>query len=295
MRFKARFTKEQGQLLYQIMSSLERIAKGAVIHMSPETFRIAVVTDALAVDAPFGFASLEANEIFDELRIESASSNAILLKIEQLGLLVWAMSSVKQVSGLSQLKLVKRGDRPCLCFEARPDGMTDEGGMAVKVQHDIPIKVLPTSEIKEYMPPAIPPPDVSLRLPKTRIFRSVVEKCNKFGRHMIISGKQNPGSLTLRVEDSMIAIQTYLSPLDPIDLSDPENMNLSADNTRDEGEARIKIDIRKLSAVLNLQHLPWDHAKVYLSENAALLIEIELGIQSVVRFFVPVLEITELE
>ena len=40
------------------------------------------------------------------------------------------------------------GDRPCLCFEARPDGMTDEGGVAVKVLHDILIKVLLTSEIR---------------------------------------------------------------------------------------------------------------------------------------------------
>ena len=64
MRFKARFTKEQGQLLHQIMSSLERIAKGAVIHMSREAFRVAVVTDALAL-APF----LEAAAMGDELRL----------------------------------------------------------------------------------------------------------------------------------------------------------------------------------------------------------------------------------
>ena len=292
MRFKARFTKEQGQLLHQIMSSLERIAKGAVIHMSREAFRVAVVTDALAL-APFGFASLETEEIFEELRIESASNNAILLKIEQLGLLAWAMASVKQVSGLSQLKLVKRGNVPCLCFEARPDGMSDEGGVAMKVQHDIPIAVLPTEHIKEYMPPAIPPPDVALRLPKTRIFRSFVEKSNKFGRNMIISGKQ-AGSLTLRVEDSMIAVQTYLSPLDPIDLTD-EEQNPSSDDADVDNEARVKVDIRKLSSVINLQNLPWDNANIYLSDNAALLIEVRVGIGAVVRFHVPVIEINELE
>ena len=163
----------------------------------------------------------------------------------------------------------------------------------MKVQHDIPISVLPTEHIKEYMPPPIPRPDVALRLPKTRIFRSVVEKCNKFGRHMIISGKQ-AGSLTLRVEDSMIAVQTYLSPLDAIDLTanDPSNDYEDADA---DNEARIKVDIRKLSVVLNLQNLPWDNTNIYLSENAALLIEVRVGIGAIVRFFVPVIEITELE
>ena len=71
MRFKARFTREQGQLLHQIMSSLEKIAKGAVIHISRKALRIMVVTDALNVDAPFGLAEFECDEIFEDLRIES--------------------------------------------------------------------------------------------------------------------------------------------------------------------------------------------------------------------------------
>ena len=98
----------------------------------------------------------------------------------------------------------------------------------------------------------------------------------------------------MRVEDSMIAVQTYLSPLDPIDLTD-EEQNPSSDDADVDNEARVKVDIRKLSSVINLQNLPWDNASIYLSENAALLIEVRVGIGAVVRFHVPVIEINELE
>jgi hypothetical protein len=301
MRFKARFTREQGQLLHQIMSSLEKIAKGAVIHISRKALRIMVVTDALTVDAPFGLAEFECDEIFEDLRIESANDNAILLKIEQLGLLTWAMASVKQATGLSQLKLVKRGDRPCLCFETKPGDMND--GAAVKVQHDIPIRVLHVLELKEYMPPATPPPDVCLELPRSRIFRSVVEKSNKFGRKMIVHGKQ-AGSLALHVEDGMIAVQTYLSPLEPVALVGPNEHDDDDNNHHhfemdelddDAREARVKVDIRKLSQVLNLQSVPWEHALVYLVHNAALSLQVNMDSGAVVRFHIPVISLDDME
>ena len=98
------------------------------------------------------------------------------------------------------------------------------------------------------------------------------------------------------MENSLVSIQTYLSPLDPIDLSRPEDPeDASESGIARVGEARVKLDIRKLSAILNLQNLPWGNAKVYLSENAALLIEMDLARRSVIRFFVPVMEISELE
>ena len=280
MRFKAKITRDQGHMLHQATSSLERIAKGAILHLSKDAFKMSMIVNS--PDVLRGFAELDTKVIFQELRIESQSDNAILLKIDNLHLLTYALSSVKRATGICQIKLVKRGDRPNLCIEARTDGGMDEVG-SESVTQNVPIKVLPVEEVIHYLPPAIPLPNVALQMPnKIKILRSVIEKTSKFDKHMYIGAKQ-AGTMTLRVEDDLVSVQTHISDLLPARLEEVDMPDIH-------NSARVKVDIRKLSVVLGLQHLPWDDANLYFCDNAALYIQVSLTEDGAsLDFFVPVL------
>ena len=284
MRFKAKITRDQGQMLHQVTSSLERIAKGAVLHLSRDAIKVSMVVNS--PDVLRGFAELDAKVIFQELRIESQSDNAILLRIDNLHLLTYALASVKRATGICQIKLVKRGDRPNLCIEAKTDGGIDEMG-SESVTQNVPIKVLPVEEIKHYLPPEMPPPDVALLMPnKMKVLRSVIEKTSKFDKHMYIGAKQ-AGNMTLRVEDDLISVQTHISDLLPARLEEMDMPDI------DNG-ARVKVDIRKLSVVLGLQHLPWDDAYLFMCDNTALYIQVSLSDEGAsLDFYVPVVVMDE--
>ena len=283
MRFKAKITREKGQMLHQVTSSLERIAKGAVLHLSRDAFKVSMIVNS--PDLPRGFAELDTKVLFNDLRIESQSDNAILLRIDNLHLLTYALASVKRATGICQIKLVKRGDRPCLCIEAKTDGGMDDTGMhgGESVTQNVPIRVLPVEEIKHYLPPEIPPPDVALQMPnKIKVLRNVIEKTNKFGKYMYIGANQ-VGNMTLRVEDALISVQTHISDLLPARLEEADMPDI--DNS-----ARVKVDIRKLSVVLGLQHLPWDDAHLFVCDNAALYIQVAFSEEGAsLDFYVPVI------
>ena len=97
---------------------------------------------------------------------------------------------------------------------------------------------------------------------KIKVLRNLIEKTNKFGKYMYIGANQ-VGNMTLRVEDALISVQTHISDLLPARLEEADMPDI--DNS-----ARVKVDIRKLSVVLGLQHLPWDDAHLFVCETLAL-------------------------
>lgn len=117
MRFKAKLRRDNLLSFHSVLSVLDRLGKSIVLYFNEECIRISVVTES--PDSPKIVSELKQTAIFYDYRIESQSSNSILIEID-LESLLRALSSGKQASQ-SQLKLVKRGNRPFLCFESRVD------------------------------------------------------------------------------------------------------------------------------------------------------------------------------
>jgi hypothetical protein len=271
MRFKARIDKEHLITLHTLVSSLERIGTRAAIQICPNFIKISIIFEN--IDAPRCYSEIPTTSLFNECRVESQSENAILFEVG-LNLLGLALTSGKS-SEVCQLKLVKRDGKPCLCFEA-------QASFAVGVLHDIPIKVLPVSDIVYYAPPEVPPPEVALQLPRGRLLRTIVEKMTKFGKTMQIDSSQL-GHLTFRMSQSSITVKTFVNGLVPI-------FTESMDRVRDvDNTASVQIDIRKLSCILSLHNLPWDSAVIYLAHNATLFLELPLLASGTIGFYVPVL------
>eukprot|EP01036_Dinobryon_divergens_P000366 gene366-452_t len=149
MRFRARLSQENVNILIGISNLMERIGKTAVVYLTAEFFRIAVVTDD--PDTPKLFSELKQENMFLDYRIESQSDNTILFEIG-LNHFSRALLSGRNAS-ICLLKLVKRDSKPNLCIETR-----SLEALVVDIVHDLPIKILKPSDIVYYMPPIVPPP-----------------------------------------------------------------------------------------------------------------------------------------
>lgn len=235
MKFRARISKDLLVSFVQILGTFEKIALDAAIFLSPECVRLAVISES--IDNPKCFAELAVGTLFLDYKIESQSENTILFEIS-LQQLSKVLNSGR-FSTQSQLKLVKRDGKPCLCFETK----ADESIMSVDVCHDIPIKLLKSTEVVYYLPPQIPPPSVALDLPRGKLIKTVVDKLNKFSKHIHIVACQ-AGRLVFKVEQATVSIKTMYNGLQPRYVG-------TLDPTRHvNNQVAAKVNLRKLSLVL---------------------------------------------
>jgi HUS1 checkpoint protein len=202
MRFKARITNENLGLLFGVTSTLERIGQTTALYLDQEFVRLAVMTES--PDTPKVYAELRADAVFQDYRIESQSDNTIFFEIE-LDLLSRALSSGKNAP-VCNIKLVKRGLKPCLCLETR--------ALEVEIVHDIPIKIMRASEIVYYRPPPVPPPTVALDLPRGRLMKTIVDRMGKIVKQVQVVAEQS-GRIIFSVDHSSAMIKTYYAGLQP--------------------------------------------------------------------------------
>lgn len=274
MRFKARLLKEKLLMFSSVLHMLERVGTTTVIFLNADNVRLAVVTES--PDSPKVFSEFKQECLFFDYRIESQSNNSILFEIE-ISLLLQALSSGKHAPQCL-LKLVKRGSKPCLCFESRA-----QETMMVAVLHDIPITIMQPNDIVYYLPPDMTPPTISLELPRGKLIRTVIDRMMKISRHLHIDAEQT-GRIVFRVENSTVSVKTYYTGLQPrFEVLDPQG---DANNT-----ASVKVDIRRVSTLFNLERLVWDTAVLYISENEALVLHVTLSPQDsgTLTIYAPVL------
>lgn len=260
MRFKAKISKENLSSLHNVVSSMDRVSHKAALHLSRNSFKISLIVDN--PDTPQCFAELAVTHLFQDYKIDSQSDNAILFEIG-LDHLSWALASGSAAES-AQLKLVKRGTKPCLCFEAYTQSIT-----AIGVTHDIPIRILPPGNLIYYVPPKSPPPHVALKLPRGKTMRSLIHKLNTFSKTMFVTAKQ-AGRLVFRVEHPQVTIKLYCSSLTPFY---PSNLSRVTDSGN---TATVKLDVKKLASILGLTYLPWDDASIFIVHNSTVLISATL-------------------
>lgn len=196
MRFKAKVTKDNVSILISAVTSIMKIGTFAACFLDEENVRLAVMSENL--DQPKVYAELSQQCVFFEYRIESQSENTILFEID-LDLLLLALTSAKNAPSCS-LKLAKRDQKPCLCLETRAS--------EVDIVHDIPIKIMKSSDIVYYQPPEIPDPSVVLELPRGRLMKTVLDRMMKISKQVHITADQT-GRLVFRVDHSSATIQTF--------------------------------------------------------------------------------------
>lgn len=246
MRFRAKITNKNLITLQSIISRLHLLGENSVIYLNEETVKFACACDN--IDSPRCFAELKAMELFSEYRIESQSSNTILFEVNVENF-SRALTSGKSAP-ICQLKLAKRGNKPCLCFEGKA-----MEGLSVDVVHDIPIKILKATEIVYHMPPEVPLPTVALDLPHNKFLRNIVDRFAKMTKHLIVTASQT-GRIVFQVEHGTATVRTFYNGLQPRFEAHLEPA-LHIDNC-----AEVTIDSKKFATVLALCSLPLERATI---------------------------------
>lgn len=244
MKFKARLEKEQVLQLHAVITSLEKIGSRAAILLNPECVKISLINDNL--DSIRCFCELQVNDIFIEYRISSNNENSILLECS-LNFFLQSLGSGKTATECV-LKLVKRGDMPCLCVEAKASG-----GLTVDIVHDIPIKLHKVTDMVHYLPPDVPPPSVALALTRVKLMRSVIDKMSKLARAIQLTAHQ-VGRLAFKV-DGLCRVSSYITGLTPCYEGTPLDVESDRNNI-----ASVMVDNRKLAALFGIAPLLTHHA-----------------------------------
>jgi len=94
------------------------------------------------------------------------------------------------------------------------------------------------------------------------------------------------GRIVLSVSHASAAIKTYYTSMTP-------NFDAGLDEGVDSSNhATVKVDLRKLSQVLNLQYMSYDDAHFYVADNNALLLHVRLGEDAGhITYYVPIVEL----
>lgn len=268
MKFRCKLNKEGLLSLIDISEYIGKMGTNAIILLSETEVKISAFTEG-AIDLPRCFVEISVDRLFHDYKIESQSSNEILFEIDILSL-TRALSSGKNARE-SQLKLVKRNDKPCISFD-----VASASSVAIAVVHDIPIRLFKTSDMINYLPPEIPMPQVGLELPRGRsLLRGIIDRMGKFSKQVGIQAHQQfggaGGRIIFRVEHPSAIIKSAFHALRVATLDGEE---IDPDN-----KASVIVDLKRLSLVLSYtNHFNQTKATLYLSDNACLFIHISLEV-----------------
>lgn len=253
MRFKCQLSSASVETCLALLTVMTKISTLGAICLAPSSLRIALITEL--AEMPRAYAELPSS-MFDDFRVESQSENCILFEIGLDFLLKSFQSAAGASSSTCLLKLVKRDALPCLAasFSDRE----------IEVCHDIPVKLMPMTDLLYYSPPATPPPALSIELiSRVKLLRTVVDRMARISRELLLRAEGASSRFIVAIEDPSAVVKTFFNHL-PMQTSEGRQRLEEENNDDDDDEGvaerggivEVKVDSRRLAMVLSLSSLP---------------------------------------
>ena len=200
----------------------------------------------------------------------------------ELSSLAQALTSAKNSLAESiQIKLTKKDGRSHIAVVGKGQQV-----LSYDMLHYISILLLQPSNINQYLPPDVPPPEVALALPGKSI-RNVIDRMGKISKTLSLTAFQS-GRLILSVHQESVNIKTYFGGLNP-------KWGMLEQERHYNNRAKILVDIRKFSSVLKVTFAQsYDEACIYVADDATLVIYLTLKPDvGNITIFIPVTARTE--
>ncbi|GKY92656.1 hypothetical protein MPSEU_000235600 [Mayamaea pseudoterrestris] len=325
MRFKAKLVPEQLSLLSQLVVPLARIAgsstegwtkNGSVLSIDNNHLRICVKGRSNDTEDIRCFAELVTKDgIFLDYRIESAAeNNAIVMEVDLAQFKV-ALQSLASGGGKSSsadananhaldssfmstiihIKLAKRNQIPCLCFDAITQG-------SIHVYYSLPVRILRPSEMQHYQPPPInvTASMLQLQLLRDKPLKPVLEGLRPLSNTVVLEATAQ-GELTVTVDTDGAMIRAFYSQMPVLETAHAqqqygnEQVPSSAQQQQQGSNAtpamvRVKLDTKKLVACLQWQWSMVSSARICLLENEMVILHVHLYPRQVgqLSYYIPV-------
>eukprot|EP01128_Nolandella_sp_AFSM9_P008240 TRINITY_DN4829_c0_g1_i1.p1 TRINITY_DN4829_c0_g1~~TRINITY_DN4829_c0_g1_i1.p1 ORF type:complete len:273 (-),score=55.84 TRINITY_DN4829_c0_g1_i1:141-959(-) len=269
MRFRA--TLKDAALFHKIILTIKQIEKGAILKLTPQKtsiIMIANVTDGFQV-----WSGVNTETIFDEVRLQSKSSNEISFHLN-LDNLEKALKSCQNAHAVI-VKLTKKNLGPCLQFS-----ITSNVVGSLIIDHSVPVELLPAEKMASMKEPQLPDPEVYIFMPVLKHLRNVIDRMKNLDDYVTINATMG-GELSFGVQTEMVEVTTYYK-----DLEHPKLPN--RDNEGSDATATCKIDIKKLSRFLYCNMVNPQNVICCIVKDKALIFHVLLD-DLFMSYYVPVI------
>lgn len=120
--------------------------------------------------------------------------------------------------------------------------------------------MLKHTDIAFYQAPDVPPPQVSLELPREKLFRTVIERMHKMSKVVYITACAD-GRLTLAIDNHTVTatVKTYFTGLR---VCRDEDIDQPSDASLRDMSVCCQVDVRKLHTIMQYQSgaIPWSQS-----------------------------------
>jgi len=259
MKFRARMNDVLAiRRFHSILTSMAKLSKTAILRLNKEKLYLTseeTVNEGL--QSPV-WVEMNPQHYFADYFLEGVTpeANQILLELntDTLAKSLGQLKSTGQGAPKSlKIKLTRKFDSPCLSFEIESSGggLGDDGRI---VTHDFPVSLVSrkrwATEIKEPPSVADSAADVSLFMPDMKRFRHLSDRYKSLGHHVTITATRG-GQLSFGMASERVELKTTFKQLEVP--KDGVRLAGHAPNAEaDEIEAAVKIDIKKLHALLGV-------------------------------------------
>jgi len=262
MRFKARL--EAVKSLVEIANCINTLACKCALKMTNTMWTFMVPnfpSSEYTEDITLEF-NLEIHAMFVNYRLESKSSDGIFLIITDVPAFLQCVKSAHSVSHTT-VKLSKHHGITVLMFI-----MEENGCQTMTANVPVDVKKLNDWQAEGYEPPNIPPPNVRIRCPPLKMFRSGLLRMTSVTNtlNMRLAGDAGDGAnLVCAVKTHAVEVDCYFQ-------------NLSINSESNDEEVSVVIKLNKLLKAINaLTHLQMENASLCVSKTYACMIHAKLA------------------
>jgi len=233
---------------HSIIVSMGRMAKSCVMRLTADKIFF-ILTDQNTAVGPSVWAEIDQEAYFNQYNIDGVSKDQNEIYLEFVpDKLAKILNTLKtgQVRSM-KMKLAKRHEVPCLCFDLELAG---QGDVTRKCVHDFPVSALPRKVWSDYTAPATPQFDVSICLPEMKKLRHLMERYKTLGQTIsIVATKQ--GRLSLKAESVEGVFSTHYPNMSvPVYRDDTLPWN-KGDTGVLPDSASVKVEIRRFALFLS--------------------------------------------
>eukprot|EP00762_Andalucia_godoyi_P007221 ANDGO_08009.mRNA.1 Checkpoint protein hus1 homolog len=279
MKFRGRLNSPSSFL--KIVQVLEKSSKFAFLKLAQDTTQIIIRSDIL--DSSQVWFEGATSKIFHNLKLASAT-DSIVLEVD-LSSLSKALrsSSVSHASAAEiecELRLVKKGNTACLSVILIPQTLA-----AVKVNHDIPIRVLGHAEAASLVEPVLPHPAVQITLPALRDLKAIVDRLKSNATQFSLSASFH-GEFSISVQTDTMTLGTVFRNLENISSTGRPSQSQTS---RGAEPISVWVDAKKLARPLFAHNLQPSRCVASFIPDRVIVIHALLADEELfLSFFVPV-------
>uniref|UniRef100_A0AAG5DQK9 Checkpoint protein n=1 Tax=Anopheles atroparvus TaxID=41427 RepID=A0AAG5DQK9_ANOAO len=268
-----------------IISTLSRMHKYLIINVQPT--KVILQVDAEAYDGQYLWCEINAanrDGFFSEFIMDGidATYNQIYMTTAATSF-VRALSYVKtNAVDFVKLKLIKT-HMPCLSVEISGNSNLQDV-MTPKIQHSLPVTIVPRSEWDQYELPLAMDYDLSIIMPSVKSLRALLDKKKNLAPTLVLYATMD-NELSLVVETEVVTVASHYRNLKcvPVVRSGVHE----TEQLTDLSEASCRVDTKKLAALFETTNFCETIMTANFRHEQALNIRFDIQQHAFVNFILP--------